>query len=153
MVRRIGLPRRVREVRLSSLIRHMERAPTARATVEVVPWWSETAEVNLVQPIDSDTRPSGGLILVDQLRTHQTRAFAAVLSLDPDDRIVFSEIDRIEGPRLQGRLPELNTTGLLWANGMSVIDVDREPVSTDAGVWHVVTGVARRTPQPAWPDA
>lgn len=148
MVRRIGIPRDVRVGRLAALERHLARAPHARAAPAVSPWWSGLVDAQEIDVLDASSPDRfGGLVLVDQLREQQNRAFAAVLALEPEDRIVFSEVDRIEGPRLTGALADFDATGTLWANGISVIDVDREPIRTDAGVWHIVTGVARRTPR------
>lgn len=147
MVRQIGLPVDVRVPRVSSLERHLERAPAARVAARMDPWWSAVAAEHQITELDPEVTTSpGGLVLVDVLRDHMADAIAAARLLGPDERIVFSEIDRTEGTKLSGLLRLVDTTGILWANGFSVVDVDRVPVRTSAGVWHLVTGVARPTP-------
>lgn len=75
----------------------------------------------------------------------------------PAGRVVFSEIEKVAGwfgrPDAPGRSGEpgsahevFDTTGALWRQKMTVIDVDRVTVRSGRTRWHVVAGIARITP-------
>lgn len=144
-LRQVGVPTAVRETQLDQLRRHLSRATETSAPLwspAVQRWWADIADEFSI----SDTETSGSLVLVDALRG-DTPAVDSVGAESGPNRLVFCELGSAEGRRLDGALEAIDVTGLLWARGLTVIDVDRVPVRTARGTWQVVAGIARRTPQ------
>ena len=98
----------------------------------------------LLEPGDDPTSEIGVVIGVDQLRHNRPQMLALAHSLGPLGRMVFSEIATFDGRR--NNVDHLDVTASIWNAGLTVIDVDRVPVSTPSGTWKLVGGIARITP-------
>jgi len=147
MVQRLGFPDAVREARRELLVWHMDRLTGSKGAPEIAWWWSDVAaghDVTLLEPGDKPTSEIGAVIGVDQLRHNHLQMLALAHSLGPMGRMVFSEIATFDSRR--NNVDHLDVTASIWRAGLTVIDVDRVPVSTPSGTWKLVGGIARITP-------
>jgi len=130
------------------LAEHLDRVSGPRVAPEISWWWDDIAAGRSVSTMDQqDMRgPDVSVIVsVDQMRHNRVALLSHVHKLGPTGRVVFSEVASFEGRN--GSIADFDVTTAIWDGGLSVIDVDRVPVSTSSGTWHIVGGIARITPE------
>jgi len=143
----MGFPDAVRDARRTLLGMHLDRLTGAMVTPELAWWWTDIAadhDVALINPVEHSVSDASVVVVVDQFRHNRASLLKQAHGLGPAGRIAFSEIAAFDGRR--NAVAEFDVTSSLWAAGLTVIDVDRVPVSTPAGTWHLVGGIARVTP-------